>query len=344
MPLLWSSNDNEGAQTIPEETGSLRIGRMINSRSNLDMSREEEAKYEEELLQVQTFERAVKLVPYHLMETRLQYRNFDFDNLYKVFLQQRREMSFMLERTFRKLGISMELSLCEDIVYCAQPPLTGKWYTTGSVILIQQKDGTTVIGKFLDFLIVGKLFDRDLIIHQYHPRGHVLTLWLQLDRRHQSLEGYFWRKWKPQQRSQITFQRKPFLYQRALNYASSGSLSQLIDLIRNENFDLNTQKKEAQMFTVLHAAVACNQPIVVYHLLQEGVDLKKVDENGESALRLARRFHFPHIVNLISAKLRNELPENLDMSNDFEFLNSEELDMSSPEVEAHSEQMDWSDT
>lgn len=256
-----------------------------------------------------SFEAAVKLVPYHEPFLQERYRDMDFSSLREEFTLDNKEVTKAIKQVFRQLGLPIEDAICADIAFAAQPLITGYWYTTGTVYLYQHVKSNEVVGKFLDFLIVGKVFGKDLIIHQYHPWGHVLTLWLQLDERHCALEGYFWRKWKPQQKSQITFQRRPYVYQKALNYASSGHLSKLMHLIDEEKFDINLQKSEAQMFTLLHAAVACDQPAVVHFLLKRGADLSKEDENGESALRLAKRFHFPHLVNLIEAAIIDELPD-----------------------------------
>jgi len=257
-----------------------------------------------------SFDTAVELVPYHDQDVREHYRNLDLESMYKSFVSKQDEVKEVLREIFDMLGFYIEDTICSEIVFAAQPIITGYWYTTGTVYL-HQHDNDIIVGKFLDFLIVGKIFSsRDLIIHQYHPWGHVLTLWLQLDKRHCALEGYFWRKWKTQQKSQITFQRTPYLYQKALNYASSGDLDRLAELIDEEKFDINMQKPEAQMFTLLHAAVACDQPAVVHFLLKRDVNLTKQDENGESALRLAKRFHFPHLVNLIDSKTKNKLPEH----------------------------------
>jgi len=256
-----------------------------------------------------SFEAAVKLVPYHEPFLQERYRDMDFSSLREEFTLKNKQVTKAIKQVFQKLGLPIEDAICAYIAFAAQPLITGYWYTTGTVYLYQHVKSNEVVGKFLDFLIVGKVFGRDLIIHQYHPWGHVLTLWLQLDERHSALEGYFWRKWKPQQKSQITFQRRPYVYQKALNYASSGHLSELKHLIDEEKFDINLQKSEAQMFTLLHAAVACDQPAVVHFLLKRGADLSKEDENGESALRLAKRFHFPHLVNLIEAAIIDELPD-----------------------------------
>jgi len=257
-----------------------------------------------------SFEAAVELVPYHDQDVREHYQNLDFESMYNSFVSKQADVKEALREIFEMLGFDIEDTICSEIVFAAQPIITGHWYTTGTVYLHQQ-DNDIIVGKFLDFLILGKVFSsHDLIIHQYHPWGHVLTLWLQLDKRHCALEGYFWRKWKTQQKSQITFQRTPYLYQRALNYASSGNLVQLRELIDEEKFDIDMQKPEAQMFTLLHAAVACDQPAVVHFLLKRDANLTKQDENGESALRLAKRFHFPHLVNLIESKIENILPDN----------------------------------
>lgn len=256
-----------------------------------------------------SFDAAIALVPYHDQDLKDQYRGFDFEEMHLNFVEYKRQVTDTVKGIFHGYGLWIEDKICSEIAFAAQPVITGYWYTTGTVYLHQRPKDNVVLGRFLDFLIVGKVFDRDLIIHQYHPWGHVLTLWLQLDERHCALEGYFWRKWKPQQKSQITFQRKPYLYQKALNYASSGRLGELAELIFEESFNIDLQKPEAQMFTLLHAAVACDQPSVVHFLLKRGADLTKKDENGESALRLAKRFHFPHLVHLIEAKLRGELPE-----------------------------------
>merc|ERR1712150_332711 len=97
-------------------------------------------------------------------------------------------------------------------------------------------------------------------------------------------------------------------YQKALNYASSGDIMNLKYLIDEERFDINMQKPEAQLFTLLHAAVACDQPLVVHFLLQRNADVSRTDENGESVLRLANRFHFPHMVALVEASMRGQLP------------------------------------
>ena len=110
------------------------------------------------------------------------------------------------------------------------------WYTTGTIYLHQQQDNM-IVGKFQVFLIVGKYFSSgDMIFHQYFPSGNSLTLWLRLDESHMNLDGYFWRNFKDWQTSKITLKRTPSLYQRALNYASSGDLDHLKELVHALTF------------------------------------------------------------------------------------------------------------
>jgi len=209
-------------------------------------------------------------------KSNLDFNQFEFD--YKT--QRAGYITAMLE-IFKDQVISV------IIAQYAMNLFDGEWYTTNQVFLYQNEKNE-LIGWFQQYLLLGRVFNDEILFHQYCHGKEAVTLFCTVDESHNKLVGHYFsgKGLAEKQRQPIEFLRGASPYVYAFQAIQNGDDEFVAELRSKFKLDINNQP-EPSGDTMLHQAVRANQLSTVRYLMGANAKTDIKNAFGQTALDVA---------------------------------------------------------